>query len=174
MTFHRALREFYGRSDVQFVSQLGEINLSYKDAMNWEEVHVDRLGTHGLNLIPGGFKGLRYLHECRMIDDKNVSLDVRDRAILEFHRQHPRKGLPNPFLAELWQDDWYYLRVIGNRAKTLTPEQVRSIIELARDGVQVSEITEAVGAINDTQVRNVVAGRTYGRTRRILGIPDGN
>ncbi|TVQ39181.1 MAG: hypothetical protein EA384_07195 [Spirochaetaceae bacterium] len=174
LSFHRALREFYGHSDVHFISQLGEINLSYHDAMNWEEVHVDRLGTQGLNMIPGGFKGLRYLHEHRIIDNTNVSLAVRDQAIVELHRQHPRKGLPNPFLAELWQDDWYYLKVIGNRTKTLTPEQVRSIIEMARDGVQVSEITEAVGAINDTQVRNVIVGRTYRRTRRMLGIPDGS
>ena len=163
--FHAAWRESLGMDDVQFVSSLMDINLSFEDAMEWEEIHVDRFayGTNGLNMIPGGFKGLRHLHEHGIIGRQDISLDERDHAIAEYLRQNPRKGIPNPFLAELWKDDNYYLRVIEARPKTLSAAQVRQIRQLFEDGRTVAEIADQVGALNEIQVKNVIAGRTYRR-----------
>jgi len=152
-----------GMRDVHFVSQLGDINLTYEDAMNWEEFHVDRVGANGLNMIPGGFKGLKYLHTHRIIHRMDISLEERDKAITEFVRRNPRKGIPNPFIAELWKDDAFYLKVIAARPKTLSPSQVRKIRELVGIGRTITEIVEQVGALNEMQVKNVIAGRTYRR-----------
>ena len=152
-------------TDVLFTSYLRDINLSYEDAMNWEEEYVDKIASDqfGLNMIPGGFKGLRLLHEYRITDRVDISLKDRDKAIQEFVRRHPRKGVPNPFIAELWKDDEFYLRIMKARPKTLSPDQVRKIRELAELGQTVAEIVKEVGARNERQVRDVISGKYYGR-----------
>lgn len=163
--FHTAWRESLGLSGVHFISTLREINMTYEDAMNWEEKNVDKIayGSNGLNMIPGGFKGLQYLHKHRIIDNINISIEERDVAISKFFRQNPRKGIPNPFIAELWKDDEYYLKVIEARPKTLSAYQVRKIREMANKGWSIAEIAEEIDALNELQVKNVISGRTYGR-----------
>ena len=163
--FHSAWRESIGMEDVHYVSTLNDINMSYEEAMRWEEVAVERYayGPNGLNMIPGGFKGLQFLHKHRIVDGTRISLQARDRAIEEYLRQNPRKGVPNPLLSALWKDDDYYLKVIQARPKTLSPDQVHRIRALAAEGLAVEEIADMVGALNLVQVKNVIAGRTYRR-----------
>ncbi len=163
--FHTAWRESLGLTGVYFISMLRDINMTYEDAMNWEERNVDKIsyGPNGLNMIPGGFKGLQYLHTHRIINQIDISLEERDTAIADFVRRNPRKGIPNPFIAELWKDDEFYLKVIEAREKTLSPEQVRNIRKLARMGKSVTEITKEVCALNELQVKNVISGKTYDR-----------
>ena len=163
--FHAAWRESLGLSDVLFVSSLLDVNLTFEDAMDWEEHHVDKFayGPNGLNMIPGGFEGLRQLHKLGVIARQDISLEERDRAIAEYLRQNPRKGIPNPFMAELWKDDNHYLKVNAAIPKRLSAPQVRRIRELAAEGSSVEDITKAVDALNETQVKNVISGRSYGR-----------
>jgi hypothetical protein len=163
--FHRAWRESMGVPDVHFISHLVNINLTYQNAMDWEEYYVDRVGSNRLNMIPGGFKGLKHLFEHRITDRTDITLEERDRAIAKYARQNPKKGIPNPFIAELWKDDEYYLKIIEARPKTLSPDQVRKIRELARMDWPVAKITGEVGALNDQQVKNVITGRTYSRIK---------
>jgi hypothetical protein len=40
-------------------------------------------------MIPGGFKGLRFLHKLGVTTKVNVSLEEREQAISEFIRQNP-------------------------------------------------------------------------------------
>ena len=166
-TFHAAWRDSLGLSDVHFVSSLMDVNLTFEDAMKWEEVGVDRFayGPNGLNMIPGGFKGLKFLHKHRITNRVDISLDERDKAVTEYLRQNPRKGIPNPFMAELWKDDDFYLKNIEARPKTLSPDQVRLIRELWKNDRSIADIADEVGALNEIQVKNVVAGRTYRRIR---------
>ena len=154
-----------GMIDVHYISTLMDINMTYEEAMNWEELYVDKVayGPNGLNMIPGGFKGQRLLHELRLIHRIDISLEDRDKAIAEYGRQNPMKGIPNPFIAELWKDDEFHLKNIEAKQKTLSADQVRRIRELTRMGRSVTEITEEVGARNEVQVKNVIAGRYYGR-----------
>ncbi len=163
--FHAAWRESLGMKYVHFVSSLMDINMTYEQAMKWEEVAVEKFayGPNGLNMIPGGFKGLQFLHEHRITDRPRISLEERESAIAEYVRRNPRKGVPNPYLAELWKDDNYYLKVIEARPKTLSADQVRQIRQLASEGVSIEDIAETVGALNEMQVKNVIAGRTYRR-----------
>ena len=100
--FYQAWRDSLGIKDVLFVSSLMNINATYEDAMKWEEHNIDTVayGPNGLNMIPGGFKGLRFLHKLRITDHANISLEERDKAIEEYVRRNPRKGIPNPFISE--------------------------------------------------------------------------
>ncbi len=161
--FHKAWRESLGMQNVQIISALRTVNMSFDEAMNWEEQEVDRISSdqYGLNMIPGGFKGLKKLHELGITSCVRISLDERERAIEEFIRRNPRKGIPNPFMKALWENDDHYLKVIGSREKTLTPDQVRSIRALHQSGSSVEEITEKVGALHEKQVKDVLANRTY-------------
>lgn len=163
--FYRAWKESLNIKDVLIVSQLVEINLSYDDAMKWEEVRVDQIasGPNGLNMIAGGFKGQRELHKLGLTSKKRLSLQERERAIDKLVRQSPRKGIPNPFIAECWKDPEHYAKVIGARKKSLSVEQVRRIRELKQEGWSVKDIVEEVGALNDRQVYGVVRGDTYNR-----------
>jgi hypothetical protein len=163
--FHMAWRESLGLDNVLFISYLQEVNLSFDEAMNWEEQKVEKVAydSQGLNMIPGGFKGLKYLHKHRIIDKERITLEERDVALGRYLRENPRKGIPNPFISELWKDHDFYLRVIESRPKTLSPEQVRKIRELSKAGMGASEIVDEVEAINVIQVKNVLAGRTYKR-----------
>lgn len=163
--FHRAWREAADGKDVVYSSILKWVNLSEEEVMQWEETHVDMhtLSPKGFNMIPGGYEGNRHLYKHRITDRVDISLDEREQAIAEYVRQNPRKGIPNPFISELWEDDEYYLKVIGSREKTLTPDQVREIRALDQSGDSVAEITRKVGAHNEKQVENVLANRTYTR-----------
>jgi hypothetical protein len=163
--FHRAWREAVEGKDVVYHSYLQWVNHTYEEAMVWEERYVNKftLTPKGFNMIPGGFEGEKHISKYRTPGSAPNDLDERDRAIAEYIRQHPLKGIPNPFMSELWKDDDYYLKVIGSREKTLTPDQVREIRALGQSGYSVAEITRKVGALNETQVKNVLANKTYTR-----------
>lgn len=163
--FHQAWREATDGNDVVYTSSLQHVNLSYEEVMAWEEIYVDKhtLAPKGLNMIPGGFEGNRYLYKHRITDRIDITLEERDRAVTEYARQHPLKGIPNPFMLELWKTDEHYLKVIAARDNTLTPDQVRKIRELGKSGYSAARIKREVDALNEQQVKNVLAGRTYKR-----------
>ena len=72
--FHAMWRDSLGLKDVVFSSALRQVNLSYEQAMNWEEEGVKHIayGPNGLNMIPGGFAGLKYLHKLGIIAQTNI------------------------------------------------------------------------------------------------------
>jgi len=116
-----------------------------------------------LNLIPGGKSGLKYMRENGMLGDGVVPLpDDRDRLLADWIREHPRKGLPAPWVSEKWKDpDWAIAQICG-RENRLSVEQVRAIRQLAR-AHSVEQIAERIGARNADQVRRVIDGKTYTR-----------
>jgi len=163
--FHEMWRDSMGLDNVLFLSVLREVNLSFDEAMNWEEENVKKVayGPCGLNMIEGGFAGIRELHRLRLIDRTNISLDEREIAINQFIQKYPRKGIPNPFISALWQDDDFYAKIMGARAMTLSLEQVKKIRALSQTGLSLKQITREVSALNELQVKNVISGKTYTR-----------
>lgn len=142
------------------------LNHSYEGIMAWEEAQVDAQMAAGksLNMIPGGFKGLKFLHKHRLTNKVEVSLEERDRAIEEYvKRAGVRAAVPNLLLAGLWRDDEFYLKVLAGRSDVLTPGQVMAIRDLAAKGRAPQQILDAVGARNVDQVLRVLAGKTYTR-----------
>jgi hypothetical protein len=94
--------------------------------MDWEEEQVDihMAAGNSLNMIPGGFKGLRFLHEHHLTPRLNVTLEERDAAIAEYAKAEYESrggriaGVPNLL------DDEFYLKVLVSRSDVLTPAQV--------------------------------------------------
>jgi hypothetical protein len=117
-----------------------------------------------LNMVPGGFKGLRFLHEHCVTTSINISLEEREQAIVEYiRRDGVRTRVPNLLLAQLWRDDEFYLKVLAGRDDVLTPNQVVTIRQLAAEGKDERMIFEIVGARNVEQVKRLLAGKTYKR-----------
>jgi hypothetical protein len=166
--FHAAWRAYAGDTNVMLSSELIVLSHTFEGIMAWEEEQVDAMMEAGksLNMIPGGFKGLRFLHEHRLTDKVEISLEERDRAIAAYARRvGVRAGVPNLFLAELWRDDEFYLKVLAGRSDVLTPGQVLAIRDLAAKGRTPQQIFETVGARNVEQVQRVLQGKTYTRVQ---------
>ena len=163
--FHRAWREFIGKKNVMLSSELVIGDHTYEQIMSWEEDIVDRYMKEGvsLNMIPGGFKGMKFLHEHRLLNKDRVSLKERDKAIREYQRLHPRAGIPNLLISELWKDDEYAAKIICGPEGRLSPDQVNKIRELNELSIPVEKITEMVKAKNVPQVERVLKGKTYSR-----------
>jgi hypothetical protein len=173
--FHAAWRAYAGDSSVLLNSELIVLNHSFQGIMDWEEEQVDAHMSAGksLNMIPGGFKGLRFLHQHKVTDRADISWEERDRAIAEYvSRAGVKAGVPNLFLAELWRDDAFYLKVLAGRTDVLTPGQVLAIRDLAAKGQKPQQIFKAVGARNVEQVKRVLDGKTYRRIRPVLADND--
>ena len=164
--FHAAWRKYAGDRRVLLGSELIILNHSFDGVMKWEEEQVDvHMAEHNsLNMIPGGHKGLRFLHKHRITKTSNISLEERENAIIEYvWRKGMRAGVPNLLLAKLWRDDEFYLKVLAGRDDVLTPAQVTTIRKLAAEGEDEQAICEIVEARNVGQVKRVLAGKTYKR-----------
>ena len=162
-TFYRAWRESLGIENVVFNSSLMNVNLTYEEAMSWEEYTVDQIWDSPicLNMIPGGFKGNKFLHKHGITKHENITLEEKNKAIGEYARQNPRKGIPNPAVSELWKNDEYCQRVIEAREKTLSAEQVRKARTLSKEGWAIPEITAEIDALNELQVKRAINRKTY-------------
>ncbi|MES9981682.1 MAG: hypothetical protein ABW107_23470, partial [Candidatus Thiodiazotropha sp. 6PLUC5] len=70
------------RAGVCLLSELQYINLSYEEAMDVEEKMVERstLYPKGLNKIPGGFAGTKFLHKMGYLNKDRATVDDRDYA----------------------------------------------------------------------------------------------
>lgn len=118
-----------------------------------------------LNMIPGGKSGLRYLRENGLLHKSVIPLpDERDRIVSKWLKDHPRKGLPAPWVSEKWRDnDWAVAQICGRDGR-LSVEQVQAIRKLAKE-YSAEEIAARIGARNVTQVKRVLEGKTYVRVK---------
>lgn len=164
-TFYHVLRESMGWKDVLYTSSLREINQTFDEVMNWEESQVDKIASdkYGLNMIPGGFKGQKFLHKHGYTKKPFVSVDEKDQAISDYASQSPLKGVPNPLIQAWWEDDNNYERINEANPKRLSVEQRRQIRRLDAEGASIPSITKQVGARNEQQVKRFLLGVTYKR-----------
>ncbi len=164
-TFHSAWREFAGRSDVLLTSELVVLNHRFEEIMAWEEWAVDREMDAGtsLNMIPGGFKGMKFLHQHKLSNKEQISLEERDAAVVAYQASHPRLGIPNLLISDLWKTEEYAEKVICGAEGRLSIDQVREIRHLNSKGMPVEKICELVSAKNLLQVQRVLDGITYSR-----------
>ena len=147
------------------------LGLTQDQALDTEEYLVDKYSLaskhpNGLNMIPGGREGIRVMHELTRRDAQSfVDTDAREAALDEHLARHPQLGVPKPGVAVAWNDAAYAEAVICGRNNRLSGDQVREIRYLAASGRTVSAIKQRIDTINDTQIRNVLSGRTYSRIR---------
>jgi hypothetical protein len=166
LLFHRKLREELSAGRVTYVHHkvmgiTDDLEALYAAEEGLVEGHW--LDDRRLNMIPGGKSGLKYLRDNGMLAERAVPLpDERDRIVAAWLLDHPRKGLPAPWVAEKWKDDVWAMAQICGRDDRLSVEQVRAIRELAT--VHSAEvIAERIGARNSDQVQRVIDSKTYTR-----------
>jgi hypothetical protein len=154
------------RSGLALYSELQYINLDYDEAMNQEERLVNRtLTPKGLNMIPGGFAGMKYLHKLGLLAKERVALEDRDEAITTYLINHPNKGQPAPWVAQKWENDEYYEQVILNRSNTLTREQVLDIRKYANEWHTSIDIIASLTGASIRQIRDVLSEKYYSRVQ---------
>jgi hypothetical protein len=141
------------------------LNRSFDEIMSWEEWAVDNEMASGtsLNMIPGGFKGMKFLHEHRLTCRERISFEERETAIAKFQASNPRLGVPNLLVSELWKNQDYAEKVICGAEGRLSIEQIREIRRLNSAKVPIEKICEKVSAKNILQVQRVLDGITYSR-----------
>jgi hypothetical protein len=156
--FHRAIRER------RFVRHRIFVNaVDYEFAMETEEQFVEStLYPMGLNMIPGGFAGLRYLSKLGI---RARTTEERDAAVQSLLLRPNLEGKPNPLCAARWESDPDYAeRVICGHSGRLTADQVRMIRTLAGWGHDQGHITKSSGG-KPHQIQSVMSGKRYGRIR---------
>ena len=139
--------------------------------MDAEEYLVDKYSLasshpQGLNMISGGRAGIAALDKLSTERAKDFTeTDDRELALDHYLGSHPQSNIPKPGIAMKWNDPDYAEAVICGRENRLSADQVRKIRYLAALGAGAGQIVEEVGALNEGQIRRVVAGRTYSRIR---------
>ncbi|MSQ21648.1 MAG: hypothetical protein EXR39_19455 [Betaproteobacteria bacterium] len=144
--------------------------LTEDEAMEHEEYLVEKYSfgrADGLNMIPGGRAGLRYLHHLKALkkEERPILDDERDTILERLARSSPRKGMPNPLLAEHWLNPEYAARVICGSGDRFTLDQVAQIRRLASTGTPIAEIRRELQFESARRIRNILSGKTYSRVR---------
>jgi hypothetical protein len=166
LLFHRKLREELDAGRVTYIHhKVMGVTDDLEELYATEEMLVEGhwIDERRLNMIPGGKSGLRYLRENGLLKAGNVPMpDDRDRLVEAWLRDHPRKGLPAPWVSEKWKDNAWAIAQICGRDGRLSVDQVRAIRELAETH-SAEQIAERIGARNTDQVQRVLDGKTYTR-----------
>jgi len=154
------------RSGACLLSELQYVNLTYEEAMQVEERMVERtLHPNGLNMIPGGFAGMKFLHKLGYLSRDRATVDDRDFAAAKYLLGNASAGRFAPWVTENWSKDEFYEQVIFKRSNTLNREQILSIRKYGTEwGFSAELIANLVGA-NIRQVRDVLSGKYYSRVK---------
>jgi hypothetical protein len=159
--FHDALRSHVGKNRTHQIILFG---VDLGNAMRAEEelVAIGTLYPLGLNMIPGGYAGLKYL--------STLSLRVKDSEYAPEHIEEAMQreslaGRPNPLLAARWESDPDYVeRVICGHSGRLTVDQVR-MIRMMHVACRAPDEIAVLANANALQVKRLLSNQTYGRVR---------
>jgi hypothetical protein len=154
------------RRGLNLVSELEYVNLTFEEAMEVEERLVERtLHPNGLNMIPGGFAGIKFLHKLGLLAREKASLEERDFASAKYLLQLPHGRTAAPWVADRWQTDEYYEQVVLNRTNTLSKEQVQKIRKYCVEWNFDPALIASLSGANERQVRDVLSGKYYSRVK---------
>lgn len=163
--FHQAIRHWHDRVKVVSHHVIG-VGMSEAEAMAMEEqmVGFETLYPKGLNMIPGGYAGLKYLRQTGAVGaHERVTPDDKQEVVNRFFETASRRGLPNPLAAANWCDPSYAEKVICAGDDRLKPDQIRNARFLASLGKSADVIAAEIGARNKPQVQRLLSGSTYSR-----------
>lgn len=159
LIFHSALRDHAG-AQMQHRVLVAGVDLDSAMALEEEFVEAASLYPKGLNMIPGGFAGLRYL--ARFGVHAATAAD-RDAQIERIAGLSSIDGHPNPLCAARWAGDQDFVnRVICGHSGRLTVDQVRQIRLLSSFCKRAKEVSSLTG-VPQHKVTSVIDGLTYGR-----------
>ena len=185
LLFHRALR---GDLFDVFVHEhiVLRAGLSRPQALWIEEVEVEKrtlrdAHPHGLNMIPGGEAGLRFLSTMTKRPASGIDLDSVDSLLeAEINRSLRQPGLgirgahTNAKLAALWQSDIdFRIRTMTGQAKRLSYRQIRSARIWQASGWAIDKILAHLNgmdgrAVTMDQLQRLLDGKTYESIPHVL------
>ena len=157
--FHRSMRQHEDSRQIHRVLLAG---VNYDTAMALEEELVGEMTLYplGLNMIPGGRAGIRYLGSLGVFAR---SAKERDAAVELLAGSERVAGQPNPLCAARWQaDPDYAARVICGHSGRLTVDQVQMVRRMAAIGYSSQSIAGVLN-ISAARIGKVVRGKTYAR-----------
>lgn len=160
--FHKALLK---HRNIPMMHKVFVGDLDYECAMKLEEELVEKLSLYplGLNMIPGGAAGLKYLQKMGFNFRNEVE---RDSIIEQIIKKDVHNGRPNPLCAARWASDQNFVeRVICGHSGRLTAEQVRTVRLLASFDKGKEEISQLISAKNVRQVSRLLGSKTYNRIK---------
>ncbi|SHJ70870.1 hypothetical protein SAMN05444159_1283 [Bradyrhizobium lablabi] len=163
--FHQAIRHWADRA-LTVHHTIVACGQTESEAMALEEqmVSLETLYPKGLNMIPGGYAGLKYLRQIGAAGaNERVTPDDKQEIVNRFFESASRRGLPNPLAAANWCDPSYAEKVICAGDDRLKPDQIRNARFLASLGKSTDDIVTEIGARNKPQVQRLLAGSTYSR-----------
>jgi hypothetical protein len=160
--FHEAIRR---RHDME--GQWHDIlaaGLTFDQAMKVEEEMVDRFSLYpkGLNMIPGGYAGIRYLGQHGVREVNRKTWERRHKLIAELGSRCSREGRPNPLAAARWQDAGYAASVICSNPNNFSAADVAHIRLLGSYGSSSEVIADQL-AVNPQRIKKLLNGETYSR-----------
>lgn len=161
--FHRAIKGRNQDRDGEF-HRVVECGLSYEAAMDLEEELVGKFSLYprGLNMIPGGFAGIKYLGQRGFHNIAPKNWEYRSRLLREFAKHCDRTGRPNPLLAAVWKDDDYATSVICSNPNNFDLERVREARLLTSFDWSTDQIAERFSC-KPERVQRLIRGATYAR-----------
>lgn len=162
--FHEAIRRAANKDQAHTVHACG---VNFNEAMAIEEIAVagTSLYPNGLNMIPGGLAGLRYLAKRGFHPHpKNLaaSWDRKHIVLEQFSRHCSRAGKLNPLAAARWSDASYAASVICSNPNNFSVEQVNEIRYMESLGHPIAAIAQRMQCA-DRRIAALVTGDTYSR-----------
>ena len=157
--FHECLRRHL---ETTIVHRVFFTEFTHDQALEYEEKFVANMGLYplGLNMIPGGLAGFKYLGQLG-VTARNA--EERDAAVESISASENLEGRANPLNAARWASDPQFVeRVICGHSGRLTVDEVRQIRTWSALGKTNADIQRALSR-HKRQIRDVVVGRTYRR-----------
>jgi len=189
LLFHRALRGEMGSIGVMehIVERAG---LTEKQAMEFEEKEVEKRSLHslyknGLNMIPGGYAGLKYVHhfadrtgyalqrELTVDSVESVLADVQ-RHTLSRHFHSTDIQRINAEIARLWAEDPNYrINVMTNHQNRFSFRQIQAARIWYASGWPMEKILAHLKQMDSRkismdQLEQLLRGETYASIPEIL------
>jgi hypothetical protein len=189
LLFHRALRgEFCHIGILEHIVE--RAGLTEKQAMEIEEKEVEKRSLHslypsGLNMIPGGYAGLKYVHHFANRTgyklEKELSADTLETVLVDV-QQHNLKTLfkttdikrVNDAIAKLWAQDMNFrIMATTNQKNRFSFRQIQAARIWDASGWHKEKILESLQKIDTKkigmdQLERLLKGETYASIPDVL------
>jgi hypothetical protein len=189
LLFHRALRgEFCAISIIEHIVE--RAGLTEKQAMEIEEKEVEKrslnsLFTNGLNMIPGGYAGLKCVHDYAkrtgyVIKDKpgadnleSILVDVQRNTLKKYFKTADIK-LVNAKIARLWAEDLNFrIKSTTGQRNRFSFQQIQAARVWHASGWTKVKILENLQKIDTKkigmdQLERLLKGETYASIPDVL------
>jgi hypothetical protein len=190
LLFHRALRgEFCKIGSIEHIVE--RAGLTEKQAMEIEEGEVEKrslrsLHPTGLNMIPGGYAGLKCVHHYAArtgyIFQRELTADTVESVLVEVQRHSFEKHFKtailervNAEIARLWAENIdFRINVMTHRQNRFSFPQIQAAQIWYASGWLVEKILaylqklDADRIINAKQLERLLSGKTYASIPEVL------